>query len=55
MIDDQIEVTPGLKLSLPVSDCGQWGYHQEWTSDTSILGDLNRRHYPNNMRGLKTV
>ena len=37
MVDDHIEVTPGLKLSLPVADGGEGNDHQERASDPSIL------------------
>ena len=37
MVDDHIEVTPGLKLSLPVTDGGEGNDHQERASDPSIL------------------
>ena len=37
MVDDQIEVTPSLKLSLPVGDGGERSNHQEGATDTCIL------------------
>ena len=43
MVDDNIEVTPGLKLSLPVGNGGEGGDHEEGTANTSILGRRNER------------
>ena len=37
MVDDDIQVAPGGKLSLPVANGREGNYHQKWTSDPCIL------------------
>ena len=37
VVDDDIEVTPGGKLSLPVANGRERNYHKKWSSDPSFL------------------
>lgn len=43
MVDDDVEVTPGLKLSLPVGNGGERSDDKERATNTSILGRESER------------
>ena len=45
VVDDNVEITPRGKLSLPVADGGEWNYHEERTANAGILRESEGGQY----------
>lgn len=43
MVNDDVEVGPGMELALPVGDGGQWGNYEEGPLDSDAIDLLQER------------